>query len=397
VNQAECDKHELDNTRSLRFALNSDQRRNAADRQYGGAVMKLASTRRELLRNLAIGSAGALFLPRLTPAMAAPANIVAASFSGVWQEGLEAGPIVCYKEKNGGNVELVFGTPSDFAQKVMATRGQPAIDVVIGTDADVFQNAQLGIIEQLDPAKMPNLAGILPIFKDPYEGWAFGYDGGRDGVTFNSDKVKEPPKTWIEFTERVAKGDFGRAVMYPHLTATDGLAITWLLNRELGGSLDNPEPAIKRISEMKSNITKFYTSNAEPGTALTSGEIDIAAWTDGRTYGVQAAGYNNIQFVLPAPGSPLLTICFMKVKDGAESGWEYLNCAADPKSQAAWNKFFPGYYMTHKDVEYVPESREKQDPTSLDKSFASWVLTPWKELARVRPMWLDVWTREIGA
>jgi len=359
--------------------------------------MKINSTRREFLRVLAASSAGTLMAGRFSPVLAAPTNIVAGSFPGVWQDGLKAGPIACYKARNGGDVALVFGTPSDFAQKIMATRDRPTIDVVIGTDADVFQNAQLGIIERMDPAKVPGVAGILPIFKDPFEGWAFAYDGGRDGVTVNTNKIKQPPKSWIEFTERVAKGQFGRAVMYPHLTATDGLAITWLLNRELGGNLNNPEPAIRRLREMKPYISKFYTSNAEPGTALTSGEIDMAAWTDGRTYGVQAAGHKHIEFFLPAPGSPMLNICMMKVKNGAESGWEYLNCATDPKNQAAWNQFFPGYYMSHKDIEYPPASRAKQDPTSLDKSFKNWIQVPWKDLARVRGTWMDMWTREIGA
>lgn len=359
--------------------------------------MNINSTRREFLRVLAATSVGSLLAGRSSPVFAAPTNIVAGSFPGVWQDGLKAGPIACYKARNGGDVALVFGTPSDFVQKIMATRDRPAIDVVIGTDADVFQNAQLGIVEKMDPSKLPNLAGLLPIFKDPYEGWAFGFDGGRDGITINTNKIKQPPKSWIEFTERVAKGQFGRAVMYPHLTATDGLAITWLLNRELGGNLNNPEPAIRRLREMKPYISKFYTSNAEPGTALTSGEVDVAAWTDGRTYGVQAAGHKHIQFFLPAPGSPMLTICMMKVKNGADSGWEYLNCAADPKNQAAWNQFFPGYYMSHKDIVYPPASREKQDPTSLDKSFKNWILVPWKDLARVRSTWMEMWTKEIGA
>jgi len=30
--------------------------------------------------------------------------------------------ISCYKRKTGGDVELVVGTPTDFVQKVMATR-----------------------------------------------------------------------------------------------------------------------------------------------------------------------------------------------------------------------------------------------------------------------------------
>ena len=253
----------------------------AIDRRHGLCAQEFSQmeitmngslTRRDLLQALLAVSAGPL-LARSNAALAASNDIVAASFSGVWQEGLKAGPIGCYKAKNGGDVALVFGTPSDFTQKIMATRSHPAIDVIIGTDADVFQNAQLGIIEKMDPAKVPNLTGILPIFKDPYEGWAFGYDGGRDGVALNTSKIRQAPKTWIEFVERVAKGEFGRAVMYPHLTATDGLAVTWLLNRELGGNLQDPSPAIKRIREMKPYVTKFYTSNAEPGTALTSGEV----------------------------------------------------------------------------------------------------------------------------
>jgi putative spermidine/putrescine transport system substrate-binding protein len=354
-------------------------------------------TRRQFVRRLALASTGSLLAGRFGSAQAAPANLVAGSLPGVWQDGLKTGVIPCYKQKTGGDVSLVFGTPSDFVQKIMATRQHPALDIVIGTDADVFQNAQLGIIEKIDPAKVPNLTGILPIFKDPYDGWAFGYDGGRDGIAININKIKQPPKSWIEFTERVAKGEFGRSVMYPHMSGSDGCAVTWLLNRELGGSLANPEPAIKRIREMKPYIAKFFTSNAEPGTAMVSGEIDIAAWTDGRTFGVQAAGNKNIEFVPLAPGSPFVNICFMKVKNGADTGWDYLNCAADPKSQAAWNRYFPGYYMSHRDIEYSPESKALQDPTSLDKSFTNWILPPWKELARVRPIWLDAWTREIGA
>lgn len=356
-------------------------------------------TRREFLRAVVSASAGGLAAARAARAAAprAGANIVATSFAGVWVDGLKAGVIPCYKAKTGGDVELVVGTPSDFVQKVMATQVRPAIDVMTGTDADVFQNVQLGIIEKLNAAKVPNLEGILPIFRDQYEGYAFGFDGGRDGVTYNANKIKSPPNSWVEFTERVAKGEFGRAVTYPHLTATDGLATTWLINRELGGSLANPSPVIKRLREMKPYVVKFWTSNAEPGTALTSGEVDIAAWTDGRTFGVQAAGQKHIQFTLPAPGSPMLNICFMKVKNGSEHGWEYLNCAADAKNQVRWNHYFPGYYMTHRDNNYEPASREKQDPTSLDKTFRNWIQVPWKELARVRSQWMEAWTKEVGA
>jgi hypothetical protein len=78
-----------------------------------GVVMKLVSTRRELLRAVLAGSAGSLLSARWNSAAAAATNIVASSFPGVWQDGLKAGVIPCYTAKNGGDVALVFGTPSD--------------------------------------------------------------------------------------------------------------------------------------------------------------------------------------------------------------------------------------------------------------------------------------------
>jgi putative spermidine/putrescine transport system substrate-binding protein len=393
--------------------------------QSRGFPVSTLTSRRHFLRLLALSSGGALLAACSQPAPPAPTapapkaeeptkaapaapaapapaagtgpRLVAATFAGVWVDGLQAGVVPCYRSKTGGDVELVVGTPTDFQQKVMATKDKPAFDVIIGTDAEVYQNAELGIIEKLDPAKIPNLQEILPIFRDPYEGWAFGFDGGRDGISYNSDKIKSVPSTWIEFTERVARGEFGRAVMYPHLTNTDGLIVSWLINRELGGTLEDFTPFIRRMKEMKPYIPKFYTSNADPGTALTRGEVDIAIWTDGRTHGVAASGSKNIMFKLPDPGSPMLSICMMKVKNGQDAAWEYLNCAANSRNQALWNQFFPGYYATHKDVEYPPDSRALQDPTSLDKSFKNWIIPPWKDLARVKPAWLEIWTREIGA
>src|SRR5439155_6115661 len=102
------------------------------------AIMATETTRRAFLRTVAAVSAGSLAAARF--AQAAGTNIVAGSFAGVWVDGLKAGVISCYKRKTGGDVELVVGTPTDFVQKVMATRDRPAIDAMIGTDADVFQN-----------------------------------------------------------------------------------------------------------------------------------------------------------------------------------------------------------------------------------------------------------------
>jgi hypothetical protein len=61
--------------------------------------MPIISSRRKLLQALLVSPAGSLLTARW--AAAAPTNIVASSFPGVWQDGLKAGVIPCYKAKNG--------------------------------------------------------------------------------------------------------------------------------------------------------------------------------------------------------------------------------------------------------------------------------------------------------
>ena len=127
--------------------------------------MKSGTTRRVFLRALVAGSAGSMMAARL--AQAAGSNIVAGSFAGVWVDGLKAGVIPCFKKKTGGDVELVVGTPSDFVQKVMATRDRPAIDAMIGTDADVFQNAQLASSRSSSPPGFPTCPVSFPSSRSP--------------------------------------------------------------------------------------------------------------------------------------------------------------------------------------------------------------------------------------
>src|SRR5438876_6858242 len=129
------------------------------------AIMATETTRRAFLRSVAAASAGSLAAARF--AQAAGPSIVAGSFAGVWVDGLKAGVIPCYKKKTGGDVELVIGTPSDFVQKVMATRDRPAIDAMIGTDADVFQNAQLASSRSSSPPGFPTCPVSFPSSRSP--------------------------------------------------------------------------------------------------------------------------------------------------------------------------------------------------------------------------------------
>jgi putative spermidine/putrescine transport system substrate-binding protein len=327
----------------------------------------------------------------------AGAKLVVPSFAGQGVDGIQAGVIPCYKAKTGGDVEImVAGSSTELVQKVMATRDKPALDVLIGTDLDMMNMADLGIVEKLDPAKMPNLANILPFFKDPYDGYSFAFDGGGFGLAYNAERVKNPPSSWVEFTERVIKGEFGKAVMFPHITSGTAQPVGWLLNRELGGSVTDPTPYVKRIKEMRPKLLKLYISPNDPDTSLTRGEVDMSIISDGRAFFMQDQGAKNIQYKVLAPASPALSVGFVKVKNSSPAAWEYLNCAADAKNQVAWNKFFPGYYMSHKDIDYPPGSRERQDPSSLDRSFKNFVFPPWRELAKAWPQWVEMWTKEVG-
>jgi putative spermidine/putrescine transport system substrate-binding protein len=335
--------------------------------------------------------------PDLTSAQGKPSKITAVAYGGTWQKAVQENFVTCFKAKTGVDAEVLVGTPDEWIQKVHATyQREPAIDMLLSTSAGTIRAMKLGILEKLDEARVPNLRDVPAIFKDPFDGYAASFDGGAYGLAYNKERVKNPPETWVEFVERIIRGDFGNRVMWLHVSQTSGPEHLWWLAKNFGGDVNNVRPAFEKLRQMKKNVLRFNVDVPSPGNALIAGEIDVCLWPDGRLWGAVDGGAKHLSFKYLKPQCLMNTVEWMKVKNSHPITWEYLNCGFDPVAQAGFVKSFPGFFMTNRNVKYPPDHLARLEPTAADFSFKNYVFAPYKEIVPQIPQWLEQWNREIG-
>jgi putative spermidine/putrescine transport system substrate-binding protein len=177
----------------------------------------------------------------------------------------------------------------------------------------------------------------------------------------------------------------------PSITFTMGPEISiWSILYAYDKTLDEVDFAFEKLKEIKPHILKFYAGAAEPADLLSSGQVDIALWFDGRTFGLQHGGADWLGFIYPEPKAIAGPLQIMKVKNAPDVAFDWINVCIDPIAQSAHSTAAPGYRLTNPKTEYPDWVRERLP--SVD----TLILPPGKELAEVRTEWVERWNKEIG-
>jgi spermidine/putrescine transport system substrate-binding protein len=81
--------------------------------------------------------------------------------------------------------------------------GGGGYDVIVPSDYMVGQMVELGLLEKVDAASLPNGKNIDPAFLDVYfdkgRAYTVPYLYGTTGIAVDTSQVKNPPKSWKEF------------------------------------------------------------------------------------------------------------------------------------------------------------------------------------------------------
>ncbi len=123
--------------------------------------------------------------------------------------------------------------------------------------------------EAMDPAKIPNMANVLPKYDRPdHRGVA--YQMSAIGLLYNKNAYKVPPDSWSALWDPANKG---RVIMIDY--DTRALVIAARLN---GGGETNIDPGFKTWADHADNIQALVDSNDAVKNALSSREAWIAPW-----------------------------------------------------------------------------------------------------------------------
>ncbi|GHC21004.1 polyamine ABC transporter substrate-binding protein [Aidingimonas halophila] len=259
--------------------------------------------------------------------MAAADDLVISNWDGYMApEALDS-----FTEATGNDAELVLhGTNEEIMGKLIASNGR-GYDVVFVSSpfAEVLQN--MGLAEQLDHERLPNLANLYPeateLAHDPGNQYSVPYTWGTTGLCYRSDLVDGQPDSWQDLLNPSDELQ-GKTTML----ATD----RWLLGAGFlakGYSVNETDPdkladVRNLLIEAKESLlayddTTFYAK-------LVSGEAELVhAWDGWCNYGI--AENADIEYVIPREGSDLWvdTMVILKGSENKEAAYEFVNYVLD--------------------------------------------------------------------
>lgn len=177
-------------------------------------------------------------------------------------------------------IELYEGTNAETYPKMVAARkttpDQPIVNFgYFNADANAKGDID-DMWEQLDVANVPTLSNVYDAFKrKDNKGIAWGMVG--IGLMFNTDQVKTPPSSWMDFWDPKFKG---RLALSNGNNYLNGLVTT---TRAQGGKEADAaavDKAFKLISDSAKTgqIKLFYLSNDQVKQPMIRGEVWLSGW-----------------------------------------------------------------------------------------------------------------------
>jgi spermidine/putrescine transport system substrate-binding protein len=237
-----------------------------------------------------------------------------------------------FEEATGVPVTVANHATNEEIVATLTASADPGIDVAFVSGQFAQALNEIGLLEPLDHAQIPNLANLYPeaneLAYDPGNTISAPYAWGTTGLCYRSDLV-EAPTSWNDLLQP-ADDVTGKTTML----ATE----RWLMlpaQKALGFSVNTTDPAeMEQVKEVLSatkdtllayDDTTFYSR-------LVSGEaVLVEAWDGWCNYGI--AEDPNISFVVPEEGSDLWTdtMVILGSSENKEAAHAFINYILDPE------------------------------------------------------------------
>lgn len=253
-----------------------------------------------------------------------------------WDGYMAPDAVASFTTETGEAAEMVVHATNEEIMGKLIASGGAGYDVVFVSSpfAEVLNN--LGLLEPIDPAKVPNLANLYPeaaaLPHDPGNRFSVPYAWGTTGLCYRSDLVSPEPASWNDLLHP-AEAQAGKVTLLGTdrwLLAAGFLAKGYSVNETDQAKIDEVEADL--IAAKKTMLafddTTFYSK-------LVSGEATLVhAWDGWCNYGI--AENPAIRFAVPSEGSDLWvdTMVVMKASQNKDAAFRFVNYILDAKNHA---------------------------------------------------------------
>ena len=283
---------------------------------------------------------------------------------------------------------VVTGLTMENLAKLRAQKGNPQIDVSIFDPPGAIPAANEGLLEKLDPERIPNLKDQYPFDIQKHGLFATQWLSNQV-LAYNTNFIKEPPKSW----EDLWKPEYKGKVILPDISTSHGFFFISIISKmQTGGELYNTDAAFAKLKTLRPNVLTFWTSHDQVAQLMNSGEAWLAPWTSDRGLS-QMAAKAPIAVTVPKEGAIYFTshIAIVKGTKKKDLAEKYLNVAISPEAQL----------MNAQEAFLGPANSKVKLSGTLAENLAygdtlKKLLAPdWNKMDQLRNEWMERWNREI--
>jgi putative spermidine/putrescine transport system substrate-binding protein len=239
--------------------------------------------RKTLARSVALAVSTAAMM-MAAPAMAQTKTLTI-SWWGFNGEKLDALLIQPFKAVCGCEVAFETGNAGERLNKLQIRNGE-GVDVIYLSDSFSQTGIEAGLFQKIDATKIPNLAGLYDLAKDPQGGYGPAYTLGRVGIVYDSAKVTTPIASWNDLW----RADLAGSLSLPGITTTAGPMVVLKAGDHAGvDAYADTDGAFAALAELKPNVVKNYNTGSEMINLFSTGEITTAIAQDFTLAQIKAA------------------------------------------------------------------------------------------------------------
>lgn len=264
-----------------------------------------------------------------TPAFA-QGKTLTISWWGFNGEKLESIVLAPFREQCGCEIVFETGNNGERLNKIQIRNGA-GVDVAYFSDSFSQQGIELGLFQQIDPSKLPNLDGLYDLAKDPQGGYGPAYTIGRVGIVYDADKVTTPIASWDDLWRE----DLAASLSLPGITTTAGPMVVVKAGTHEGvDAFEDEDAAFAGIEALKPNVVKNYNTGSEMINLFSTGEITAAVAQDFTLAQIKAA-VPSVVWADLEEGS-IATLNTVNIPVGAaepELAYEFINFILSPEIQ----------------------------------------------------------------
>ncbi|MFC8687146.1 PotD/PotF family extracellular solute-binding protein [Brevibacillus porteri] len=247
-----------------------------------------------------------------------------------WADNFDPDVIKDFEQKFNVKVNYdVYGSNEEMLAKIQA--GASGYDLIQPSDYMVGTMIQLGLLEELNKANIPNMGNIVSTFKTPpfdkENKYSLVYTWGITGIAYNKKYVKETPTSWNDLWNEAYKG---RVIMLNDPREVMGMA---LIKNGFSNSTKNTEELEKSFADLKKvvpNVVAFDTDNIKQ--KMIAEEAWIGTVWSGDAAFIHAQN-PDVDYVIPKEGATIWadTLAIPKGAKNKEMAEKFINYLMDPE------------------------------------------------------------------